>query len=116
MNMIEKAKEVEVQRRLASFTQSLDKDGNGLVHCADVLSAFDIDHVNSLFVYLGVTPDDIKSLFKACDCEGNSTIEFVFLQRFCENLMAGEAQAINLYKLYASAARVSKRALEMGER
>jgi hypothetical protein len=116
INMIEKAKEAEVKRRLASFTQALDLDGNGLVRHADVLRAFDSDHVNSLFLSLGVNRDDMKSLFKALDCERNGTIELSVLQKFCTQIMTGDAQAINLYKTYTAAASVSNRVLQMNER
>jgi hypothetical protein len=116
LNMISRAKEGEVQRRLAPFLQALDVDGNGLVRHEDVLRAFDSDRVNSVFLYLGVTRDDMKGLFKALDCNRNGTIELSVLQKFCSQIMTGDAQAINLYKTYAAAASVSKRVLLMLEK
>jgi hypothetical protein len=116
LSMVEKAKEAEVQRRLSSFMEKLDLDGNGLVRRADVLRASDRDHVHSLFDSLGVDRDDIISLFRALDCEGNGTIELSVLQRFCTQIVKGDAQAIHLYKLSTAAAAVSKRVLQISER
>jgi hypothetical protein len=116
LSMIERAKEAEVQRRLASFMEKLDLDGSGLVRHADVLRAFDNENVKSLFLCLGVDRDDIKSLFKALDCDGNETIELSVLQKFCTQIIKGDVQAINLYKTYTAAAAVSKRVLQMQER
>jgi hypothetical protein len=112
LSMLEKAKEAEVQRRLQSFAQALDRNGNGLVRCADVLNAFDIDHINSLFTYLGMRRDDMSSLFKSLDCGKNGTIDLRVLQRLFSQ-PRGDAHALDLYKLYATAARVSKRVLQM---
>jgi hypothetical protein len=111
----EKKKMQQVRENLRLFVNAIDRDQDGYLDQAEVISAFESNTMNKIFIYLGVDKEDMIKLFDASDPDGKGTIKKSIFIDICLK-MRGEANMIDFYSCYTLLGNVIRRANELQDR
>jgi hypothetical protein len=109
------AEKKKLEERLRLFVDAIDRDQDGFLDQAEIISAFERKKMNSLFIYLHVDKEDMIKLFDASDPDGTGRIEKSLFIDICMK-MKGEPSKIDLYSCYTFAGDLVRRANRLLDR